>query len=217
MFTTIGELTNGLMEYANTMELSTVKNTPFIKALLGSGNGFTKAYIYIVQIVEHQYAVCDAHDDVCGNRYFPTGSYAKPFIQERDIIHMKYQTNSMISGDYSTVVSGLDKDGFFRHLLNILYKYDIIRIHPSMLSESMIHLFSNGRIKRNMESTFRDKKCSGTIEDFINIVIRDHESFNIGSLKQKEIKEVISKLKTIGIVPELSGHEIINATFERKR
>lgn len=217
MFTTIGELTNGLMEYANIIELSTFKNTPFIRALLGSGNGFTKAYVYIVQLKEHRYAVCDAHDDVCGNRYFPTGLYAKPFIQERDIIHMKYQTDSMTSGDYLSVVSGLDENGFFRHLMNILYKYDIIRMHPSMLSESLIQFFSNGRIKRNIESTFRDKKCSGTIEDFVNIVIRDHDSFNIGNLKQKEVKEVISKLKSIGIVSEISGNEIISATLERKR
>lgn len=217
MFTTIGELTNGLMEYINLLEMSTVKDTPFIRALLGSGNGFTKAYVYIVQLMEHRYAVCDNYDDVCGNRYFPTGSYGKPFIQERDIVHMKYQTDSRLLGDYSTVVSDLDKNGFFRHLLYILYKYNIIRMDPSILSEPLTQSFSNGRIKRNIETTFRDKKCSGTIEDFINIVIRDQDNFDLGNLKQKEVKEVISKLKTIGIVPEMHDHKIIHASLERRR
>lgn len=217
MFTTIGELTNVLIEYTTVMEMSIVNNTPFIRALLGSGNGFTKAYVYIVQLSEHRYAVCDNYDDVCGNRYFPTGSINKPFIQERDIIRMKYPTKSPNMADYSTVVSGLNPNDFFNHLLHILHKYDIIRIDPETLSTSMIHMFDNGRVKRNVESSFRNYKCSGSIGDLINIVVRDQNSFNLGNLKQKEVKEVISRLKTVGIIPETSGCEIIRISLERRR
>lgn len=217
MFTTIGELTNGLIEYTNLLEMSTVKDTPFIRALLGSGNGFTKAYVYIVQTREHRYAVCDSYDDVCGNRYFPTGSNTKPFVQEKDIVQSKYNTMSSTSGDYSTVVYDLDRNGFYKHMLYLLYKYDIIRINPTTLSEPLAHIFSSGKIRRNVESSFRDNKCLGSIEDLINIVIRDHNKFNLGNLKQKEVKEVISRLKCIGIIPEIAGNEITKATLERRR
>lgn len=218
MFTTIGELVNPLMEYTNSMEMSIVNKMPFIRALLGSGTGYTKAYLYIIQTSEHRYSVCDSYDDLSGNRYFPSGSKSIPFIQERDIIRAKFSSDHTNCGDYSSVVNELTESTFFDHLYRVLFNYDIIRMNPKMFSTPLINIFTSSKIKRNIEATFNDKKChSETIGEFINMVIKDGKSFNIGNLKPKDSKELIPRFKSIGIIPVIENNIIISATLERHK
>lgn len=220
MISTIGELTNGLMEYANIIEMSVVNNLPFIRALLGNGSsGCTKAYVYIVQTDAHRYSVCDIYDDLCGNRYFPTGSKTNPFIQERDIINLKFAINNPEkNGDYSSVVNNLNRSTFFDHLYKLMYSYDIIRIDPKIFSLPLINVFSNPRIKRNIETALSEKKCHNcTIGNFINMTIRDKDSINLVNLKQKESKEIVTGLKSIGITAVIENNTIIQASFEKRK
>lgn len=219
MLTTIGELTNGLMPYCNVIEMSIVNHVPFIRALLGSGSGFTKAYVYIVQTEEHRYSVCDSYDDTGGNRFFPTGNNKYPFIQEKDIICMKFSTKDPEGyGDYSSLVNDLTESSFFDHLYDLLFTYDIITVDPKIFSTPLSHIFTNPRIRRNIEAGFKYMNCHGSsVGDFVNNVIRKGNKFNLGNLRSREVKEVTSKLKSIGIVPTLEGNIIIQASLDRHK
>lgn len=216
MVITIGDLTNSLLPYANTIEMSIINNTPFIRSLLGSALGFTKLYLYIVQVDEHRYSVCSSSDDTNGNRFFPTGDKTNPFIQERDIIQLKFGSNGSSSGDYSSLITDLTVDAFFDHLYSLLFEYRIIRINPKIFPDPLSNLFDNQKIKRNIEAEFRSfGRTKGTTKDFIEHVIRYKNKFNLGNLKSREIKEVVSKLKSIGININMSGNMIIDASLEK--
>lgn len=217
MFITTGEIVDKLLEYANIIEMTIVNKRPFIRALLGNGSGITKAYVYIIQVEEHQYSICDSYDDIGGNRFFPTGSRKNPFVKEKDIVDKKFNTSrESCIDEYESVLTDLSLSMLFDRIYEILFEYNIIKADPKRFPALLNQLFSNPKIKRAIDIGFEELGCyHGSIGNFVDLVITDKNQFNLGNLKFKELKEVISKLKSIGIVPLIENNVIIKARLER--
>lgn len=200
---TIGEIANELIEYSNSVEVNIMNGVPFLRARISSISNFTRCYMYVIQTAEHTYAVCDSHDDLNGERFFPSGEIIKPFILERDIIRLKFGIES--SGDfiygYESVVQDLPYEEFMNHLLKRMHAYEIIKFDPINLSSRISNLgFTNPRLRRCLDNEFTDKKHhKGTISDLIDIVLRQRKKFSLAILKPREMGAVAGKLKDLGI------------------
>ena len=166
---TIGEIANELIEYSNTVDVSIVNGVPFLRARISSSSNFTKCYMYVIQTDEHRYAVCDSHDDMNGERFFPSNELIGPFIKERDIIRLKYGIESTddFTYGYESVVQNLSYEQFVDHLIRRLYEYGIIKFDPAHLSDKVSNLgFTNPRLRRYIDNEFADKKHhQGTISE----------------------------------------------------
>lgn len=217
MFNTSGEITDVLLEYTNVIELSVVNKMPFIRAFISNCYGITKAYVYIIQVEEHRYSICDNYDDVGGNRFFPTGSRINPFVKEKDIIDMKFNTKRKVDDtEYSSVITNLSPPMLFDRLYEILFEYNVITANPKTFPTLLSQIFGNPKIKRSIDNGFKELNCyHGTIGDFVDLVITNRGQFNLGNLKSKELKEVDSKLRSVGIVPLIENNIIIKASLER--
>lgn len=217
MRTTIGELANSLIEYSNIIEVSNSHEIPFMKVLLGGSSGFAKGYVYIVQTDEHRYSVCDNHDELNGNRMFPSRSKANPFIVEKEIIQMKFGKSDVIfTNEYASVIHNLSVSEFQDHLYVLLNKYKIIKFDTKKLPLHLSREFKNPKIKRIIDLNFSDMKYpNGTLKDFIDIVIKNGKPFNLGNLKARERQEVCSKLQGLGFVLSLDKNVITETKFEK--
>lgn len=219
MRTTIGELTNELMHYSRMIEMNMNGDTPFIKALLGSNSGFTKGYFYVVQTAEHQYSTCDHYDELHGTRVFPTQNIYDPFIVESNFIQSWLKRlNEIKEGEWGRPVSGLNHSDFLDHFYDLLFQYKIIRVNPNIFNTDIADLkFSSRKISKNIETIFKPYKFnSPKIKDLITIVKKNFNTIHLGNLKPKDINELESKFKQIGIILNIKNNSIIDLQFEKK-
>ncbi len=211
---TIGEIANVLLPYSNDVDINISNEVPFLRARLSSISAYTKAYMYVVQTGEHTYACCDSRDDLNGDRFFPTGSTSKPFVIETDIIRSWFGSEGNdISYKYDSVVTDLTFDAFIQHLYERLSHYHIIRLDKKYLTTRLIDMgFTSVRIKRAIDEEFKAKKChQGTISDLIDIIVRRNGLFSLSSLRSRESKVIVAKLKEIGITVTINSDNCINS------
>jgi hypothetical protein len=220
MKVTIGELVNELMSYSRNIEVNMSGNIPFLKADLGDNSKHTRAHVYIVQNAEHQYSICDYHDDLHGNRYMPTQNLQTPFIKEKKLIQQKYGlVEHEDSDEKDSVVLNLGYLGLLDHFHNLLFQYGVIRVNPKSFNKQIndsefIPLSS--RTLRGLELLFKDRKITNPkIKDLISIVKNPSDVFNIRGIKEKDIKELENKFHSIGINLVIQKNIISDIYFEK--
>lgn len=222
MHYTIGDIVNIILPYSNDINIKVMNGMPFLKASIKDVSKFTKFWIYVIQLKDYTYSVCESHDDVF-NRYYPSGIIDKPFITETDLIRKIFNldTNNDISYMYDKVISDLDLDGFFIYFIKRLYRNKIIRFNLKNLDTRLINLgFTSPRILRVIDRPFEVRNIkNGTILDLLDIVVKRNEDFSLGKLKEKEIRVIEIKLKELGLRPHINhtNNSINNITFELRK
>lgn len=218
---TIGELINELSSYSRNIEIKTVGNVPFIKADIGN-EYFTKGHIYIVQVSEHKYSICDCQDDLHGNRYIPTQDKDNPFIKEKMIIQNKFQYKSEDieeEDDENSIVLNIGYLSFLEKFYEILFKYQVIKVDPKIFNDRITMLESlkpYQRLISQMNLIFKSKKIpDAKVRDLIRIVKLPQNSFNIRSMKKGDIKILETQFKKMGIHLIIRKNVIADLYFEK--
>lgn len=211
MRTTIGEIIDIILPYSNSIEMSMVNDTPFIRTRLSGKLGFTKAYLYILQTDEHIYSIADSNNDTNGERYFPTGSVISPFIKEKDLIQIWNGGNVNNRNNRNNITY----DDFFNVFYILLWKYEIIKFNPKLFKMLIINIkFISKKVNRFIENGLLEQKCHNlTIQGLFDTLIKDKKQIHLGNIKQKEIKDFISKMKQIGIDMNINKNYITNMSF----
>lgn len=212
MRTTIGEIIDIILPYSNSIEMSMVNDTPFIRARLSGKLGFTKSYLYILQTSEHVYSIADSNDDANGERYFPTGSVISPFIKEKEIIQI---WNGGYECNKNNVNNNIKYDDFFIIFYILLWKYEIIKFNPKLFKMPIIDIkFVSKKVNKLIETGLYEQKCHNfTIHGLFNTLIKDKKQIYLGNIRQREIKDFISKMKQIGIDININKNCITNMSF----
>lgn len=218
MKVTIGELINELMLYSRNIEVNMTGDIPFLKADLGDNSKCTRAHVYIVQVAEHQYSICDYHDDLHGNRYIPTQNFENPFMKEKKLIQHKYGF-PIHDDEKDSVLLNVGYLSFLDHFYNLLFEYEIIRINPksfnNLITDSEFLPLSPRPLKA-LELLFKDRKIvNPKIKDLITIVKNPSDVFNIRGIKEKDIKELENKFQNIGINLVIQKNIISDINFEK--
>lgn len=215
---TIGETINELMLYSRNVEMSMSGCFPFIKADIGTTSN-TKAHVYIVQVAEHKYSICDYHDDLHGNRYVPTQNSNKPFIKERYLIQQKFGITIPNYEEEESILLNVGYLTFLDHFYSILSKYKIIKAGPKLFNRQIsdrVVLPLLPRLSKGLETVFKDRKITDPkIKDLITIVKNPSDKFNIRGVKEKDIKELETKFKNIGINLVIQGNVVTDIHFEK--
>lgn len=219
---TIGEIVNKLLDYCNNVEANISNGVPFLKARISSNSCYTKCYMYVVQTAPHVYAACDYHDDVCGSRFFPTGSETNPFIVEQDVIHRLFGCGEGMdnSWKYETVTKDLDPATFNKYLIGVLSAYEIIRFDQRKMDQKVAELgFTSTRIKRVIEKEFDTHRChQGTINDLYDIINERHEVFSLANLRQRESSVILAKMRELGVTLSIDSNNCIASfKFDKKK
>ena len=215
---TIGELINELILYSRNIEITMSGAFPFIKADLGDNERFTRGHIYIVQIAEHQYSICDHHDDLHGNRYMPTQNIDHPFIKEKTLAQQKFGFPAEDNERHSMLLN-VGYLGFINHFHNLLFQYGVIKINPNVFYKQITDSEAFPlvpRIAKALESIFKGRNIPyPKIIDLITIVKNPSDVFNIRGIKEKDIKILEAKFESIGIVLVIEKNVITDIHFEK--
>ena len=217
---TIGEVVNELMPYSRHVEINMAGDFPFIKADIGSNSKCTKAHIYVVQVDEHKYSICDYHDDLHGNRYIPTQSIEKPFVKEKKLIQHKFDIPVHDDdNEEDSVLLNVGYLSFLDHLYTLLSQYGVIRTSPKVLNKQITDrdvLPLIPRAAKALETVFKDRKMSDPkIKDLITIVKNPSDVFSIRGMKEKDVKDLENKFKNIGINLVIQRNTITDIHFEK--
>lgn len=217
---TIGELVRYILPYANRLEISTVNDIPFMRCILGGRSKMGKVYVYILQMNEHQYAICDNDDDLLGERYLPTGSVSKPFILEKDLVNNWFNDSQGDLSGYDRVKTQLTVNDVVDYLHNILSYYSIIRFDLNKYDANIASSIGDGRIKAKnaISKIFNEKgRPSGTIRDLIDIVIKNGDKIDLSRLKNTDIQYIKTRMSDCyGIELVIRSDCIIDVIFEKR-
>lgn len=216
---TIGEVVNELSKYSNLVETSITNGMPFVRAFISSSTSHTKLYMYVAQIKDGIYSVCDDISDTNGSRFFPTGNPNKPFIREIERVHIMYGGSGTIDDSWSMSVSDVDYPDFVMYLYQRLKDLKMLKISQKILDSNVVSLgFNSIRIQRIIEKGFNEKNIrnGGTVEDLVKIVNKDKESFSLHGLRNKDIQCIVSKLEDVGLNISTRGGYIVDTTFVRR-
>ena len=215
---TIGELVNELMFYSRNIEISMAGPLPFLKADLGDSDRFTRGHIYIVQVAEHQYSICDYHDNLHGNRYVPTQNLDHPFIKEKKLSQQIFGF-PIEDNEKHSIVLNAGYLAFLNHFYNLLFKYGVIKVNPSLFYNQITDsetLSLPPRVAKGLESIFKGRNIPDpTILDLITLVKNPCEVFTIRGIKEKDIKILESKFESIGIILTMQKNVITDIYFEK--
>lgn len=210
MRVTIGEVMNSLLPYCSTIETSMFHHFPFLRAVITS-NDCARCFMYVKQLEEHIYAVCDSSQDSNGQRYFPTGSISKPFIIEQDLVKSWFGASYEDHPDwYEGVQTDLDYTAFLRYLFQCLLKYDILSISDKTLSTAVSDIgFTSIKIKRSIDRAMKEQGFRiGTIQDLIDLVYIQQKQITFTGLKPKELQILSQHLRLKGISVEMEDKTI---------
>lgn len=217
---TIGELVRYILPYANQLEISTVNDIPFMRCILSGRTKMGKSYVYIIQMNEHQYAMCDNDDDLLGERYFPTGNISRPFVTEKDIVSNWFGPQRDTS-TYDMVKINLSVNDVVDNLYNILSYYDIIRFdlkkkYDLPIATSME--IGRARLRNAISCIFSEKgKPSGTFRDLVDIVIKNDDKIDLGMLRDRDIQHIKTKMRDYhGIEITIKNNCIVDVIFEKQ-
>ena len=220
MKVTIGELINELMLYSRSIQMNMAGEFPFLRAEIGNNSKYTKAHIYIVQVSEHHYSICDYHDDLHGNRYVPTQNTSSPFIKEKELIHRMYDVKDH-NDEKDSIALNLGYLNFLDHMYNLLFQYGVIKIDPRTFSKKILDhdiIPLSARVIKGLGTIFKDRRITDPkIKDLITIVKSPTDVFNIRGMKDRDIKEMQTKFQNIGINLVVEKNIIIDIHFEKNK
>lgn len=215
----LGEIANILIPYASIIEMSTVNMIPFLRATLQNSKKISVCTLYITQMDDNLYSICDARDDPFDGKYFPTGSIEHPFTSERELSKSWFLTGNVPKESCSCESA---KNLSFPMIIDYLYQrfqyYRLICFRKENYETKVIDLdFKSDKIKKSITTEFVNKRCEGgTIKDLIDIVNIQGRSFNLEGLRQREFSCVVGKLRDLGLQASTSNNRISYITFERK-
>ncbi len=217
---TIGELVRYVLPYTNKIEISVINDIPFMRCILSRRTKMGTAYLYIIQMSEHQYAVCDNDDDLLGERYFPTGNISEPFVMEKDLIKSWFIGAQRDTSKYDRVKVGLNVDKFIDQFYEILSYYDVIRFDLKNYDVAIATSIGigNGKLRKAISTAFNTKnKPDGTIRDLINIVIKNDDKLDLGQIKDNSIQFIKVRLsECYGIDITVKSNCIVDVLFEKR-
>lgn len=216
MQSTIGEIVDQLLPYSNSVDSVIINDIPFVRAYISNDSNITRAILYVVQTQLHEYSVCDAPDEILGNRVFPTGSISKPFISESSFINDMFGIKNNTSINTKNKLSA---SNFLKYLMDRTWYYDVTRFNPSNFRINMSEMgFNNSKLRHVINRSFSENgRRDGTLEDLMNIVVVQHKKFNLNPLKEKDIRCISAKLKNVGIIITSDNGYITGVTFERRK
>lgn len=208
---TIGELTNELLPYCNLVELKMRGETPYLRALLANHNGFTEAYLYIVQIAPHRYSICETNDEFY-SRYLPTESSYEPFILERELIDRMWGNRKHNHEEDDRIVKDLSYIEFLGEFYRILSYYRIINITNERLDISIRDIqFSTFRLTRALGAL----GDNSTVIDLIKTIKDSSKEFKLEGIRDKDLPELLQKFNQIGITLDIRDKVIQAFNFDR--
>lgn len=215
---TIGELVNELMLYSRNIEINMAGPLPFLKADLGDNDRYTRGHIYIVQVAEHQYSICDYHDDIHGNRYLPTQNLDHPFIKEKRLSQLKFGLPVEDIEKHSIVLNA-GYLAFLNHFYRLLFQYGVTKVNPTVFYKQITDpevIPLPSRVAKGLESIFKGRNIPDpTILDLITLVKNPSEVFTIRGIKEKDIKILEAKFESIGIILTMQKNVITDIHFEK--
>lgn len=213
MRTTIGEIVDIILPYSNIIEMSMINNTPFIRTRLSDKSGFTQAYLYILQTNEHVYSIADDNNDTIGERYFPTGSVISPFVKEKDLIQIWYKGGE--NNNEKIINNNIPYNDFFNIFYTLLWKYEIIKFNPKLFKMPISDInFASKKVLTFIEKGLYDQKCNNfNIQGLVDTITKYKKQVCLGNIRQKEIKDMIYKMKQIGIDIQVNKNCIVNISF----
>ena len=184
MKSTIGEVVNEIIQYSNKIEMSIVNELPFIKVYLSGKNNTTKAIMYIIQVGNHVYSICDDYDYPIGERFFPTGNITNPFITEKEIVLGWFNNDSNIR-NIINMKNNITYDSLIEYIYNRLWYYDIIRFNPECRKIKFSELgFTSNKIRNIIDKSFIANNCkNGTIDDLIRLINNESKTFSLYGLR----------------------------------
>ena len=215
MRATIGEIINVILPYSNDIIINSMNSFPYIRARLNSKFGFTKCYLYILQVDEYIYSACDNSENSNGELCFPTGNSDNPFIKEKDFV------TRWIGGDCYDEEINISKNmscyEFMEYFYSLLFEYEIVKTNPKILTQNMNGIkFPSKKIISCISDTMHSNKCNKlTILEMIYIIRIHMNSLSLENLKLKEINEFISTMKKLGIIIKMKDKNIIDIFIEK--
>lgn len=214
---TIGELVNDILPFSPKIEMNIIGGSiPYIKAYLNNGNGgISKAIIYVIQVGEHKYTVCDNNSDPL-DRFIPSGNITNPFIYEKDVIHRWF--NEQHEPTNIRIKANITFDFFRKYFYDILFEYEIIRFDPNSKYITMSAMgFTSSKIRKVIDSSFIENQCKDNrIEDLIDLVMYQNKPFSLRTLRPRELGCVVGKLKNIGLDVTVEKNFITKIDYVRR-
>ena len=218
MRVTIGEVVNELLPYSRDMRISMAGDFPFLEAEIGTNSRYTKGHLYIVQVSENKYSICDCRDNLHGNGYIPTQNLENPFVKEKQIIADMYVYKNS-DDEPDSITLNLEYPKFITHLHKLLFQYGVVRIDPKIFTKKISDhdtIPLTPRVLNGLESIFKEYKIlDPKIKDLINIVKTKLTKFNIQPIKGKDVKDMQNKFQHIGINLIIEKNIITDITFAK--
>lgn len=214
MHITIGELVDDILPYANKIETCFIHERPLLKAFISGATGTTKAFIYIMQIRDHKYVLCDNDDVLNGERYFITFNQDIPFIKEKEMADRWFPSEGIEEKEYgNTKVKYVSYDKFWMYFHERLAYYGIIKITQDELRRDIADMgFTSEKIKRVFRESFAENGCKGnTVGDLVDVVSHQHKNFKLPSLRPRELTCIIGKFSDVGLDLTIERNNIIRA------
>ena len=212
---TIGELSNELLKYSNYVTTTLYRNVPYTVAALSDKNGYTQAYMYIVQNIEGVYAACTDITDSGGARFFPTGNITKPFIRELDMIHQMFGGEASLQERCYSSINNASYQEMIEYIYQRLIQFRIVEPNKTIVEKKVSCLgFNNPKVARVINKGFNRRGVrSGTVWDLMMLVNGLRESFSLEGLQTKDIDSIYNRLKGVGVLAEIKSEYIVDITF----
>ena len=216
---TIGNLINYLLPYSNLLETKFICGVPFIRTGLRKESNVNIAMLYIIQTGEDRYSVLDTISDNFNDKYFPTGSIERPFISDKEFISHMFNSDENMNNEIVYIKNDISESMFVDYLLDILWYYNIIRLNPKKYDIKIIDMnFRSDKIKNIITNTFtRLGHQDGTVYDLLTVFIKEHKTFSLHGLRERELKHIQLQLKRVGIIAIIENETIVDIQLELQK
>ncbi|MDE7346537.1 MAG: hypothetical protein K2N48_07340 [Muribaculaceae bacterium] len=213
---TIGEITDIILPYTNSIEIAQYHGRPYVTARMSNSDHLCCFIMYITQTAPHVYAMADGYHDTAGMRYIPDVSIEHPLIAERDMARRLYGTGSW--EPFTDVRTNVGVDEFVSYLIDCLSSYRLIRYNVNRKDELVNGAdIRSTRIKRAIEKAFKDHGYHiGTIGDLVELTMVKKKTIQFKGLKSKEMKTIVTRLKTFGLSCSIEDDFITAVEFDRR-
>lgn len=215
MKVTIGELSEYALQFSTKIEINEVNKIPFMKIYVTGYGNINRAFVYVVQVDENKYAVCDVPDEYNGNRYIPTGNISNPFILEKQLAGQWFSDKKPNDETFPVV----NKEGFRDYFFGVLHSYGLLRFNPKDFNTTIYDMgFKSDKVKRVLSRAFKDHHCPNkSMAELIDIFNHHNATFSLDSLREREIGCIVAKLKDLGLEATTNGDVITNIKYMYKR
>lgn len=212
---TIGELISEILPFSKSIDVSMVGDFPILKASIGNKKGFTVSYLYIMQVKENQYSVCETADELHGNGYIVEPSTTHPFIKEKEFIRRRSGKPER-KGDKNDIVY-VSKNEFIKYFLELLKGHKLIKVPRNILEMPLSKMdFQSKKISKQLSILCKIKEYDSCVVQDIIFMMKKIDGIHLKNFKKDEIQDICKKFKQYGILLDVIDNTITSILLEPK-